>query len=146
MNLGDNIRYLRIQHNYSQDDLAEKFGYKSYTTIQKWESGVSTPPIKVLQELSLLFNVDMDDLANKDFSTPSPTTSTDTKLPKILEYYNQLNSLGKKEAEKRIYELTQLDTYIEIEKTEASKEKRIKRLLTYSNRVTAAHNDHVKEP
>ncbi len=66
MSLGDNIRYLRIKCGYSQDYLAEKLGYKSYTTIQKWESGVSEPPVKKLKELSLLLNADMNDMANSD--------------------------------------------------------------------------------
>ncbi len=72
MSLGDNIRYLRLQHNYSQEYLSETLGYKSYTTIQKWESGVSEPPVKKLKELATIFNVDMDDLANKDFTNASP--------------------------------------------------------------------------
>lgn len=71
MGLGDNIRYLRIQQGYSQDYIADKLGYKSYTTIQKWESGVSEPPIKKLKELSVLLNVNMNDLANKNLEEES---------------------------------------------------------------------------
>ena len=66
MGLGDNIRYLRIKHGFSQDYIAEKLGYKSYTTIQKWESGVSEPPVKKLKELSILLHADMNDMANKN--------------------------------------------------------------------------------
>ena len=43
MVLGKNIRYLRKQKDMSQDKLAELLGYKSFTTIQKWESGVAEP-------------------------------------------------------------------------------------------------------
>ena len=50
----------------SQDELAEKLGYKSYTTIQKWESGASEPPIGVAQKIALLFHVDLDDLLKVD--------------------------------------------------------------------------------
>ena len=64
--LGDNIRYLRNKRGYSQDFIAEKLGYKSYTTIQKWESGVSEPPVKKLKELSILLDSDMNDMTNKD--------------------------------------------------------------------------------
>ena len=71
MYLGKNIRYLRIKKGYSQDYLAEKLGYKSFTTIQKWESGASEPPIKKLKELSEIFNVDMDDLNNIDLQANS---------------------------------------------------------------------------
>ena len=41
MALAKNIRYLRKKMGYSQDDVAEKLGYKLYTTIQKWEMGTS---------------------------------------------------------------------------------------------------------
>lgn len=41
-------------------------GYKSFTTIQKWESGVSEPPLKALKKLSEIFNIDMNDLATKN--------------------------------------------------------------------------------
>lgn len=58
--LGENIRYLRRQHGWSQDYLAELLGYKSYTTIQKWESGVSEPPLKKAHEIASLFNIDID--------------------------------------------------------------------------------------
>lgn len=64
--LSDNIRYLRAKRGYSQDYIAEKLGYKSYTTIQKWESGVSEPPVKKLKELSVLLDADMNDMVNKD--------------------------------------------------------------------------------
>lgn len=71
MSLGENIRYLRIQKGLSQDYLADKLGYKSYTTIQKWESGVSEPPIKKLKEIAALLNVDMNELANGDLASSS---------------------------------------------------------------------------
>lgn len=69
--LGDNIRYLRSKRGFSQDYIAEQLGYKSYTTIQKWESGVSEPPVKKLKELSLLLNADMDDMTTKDLQAES---------------------------------------------------------------------------
>lgn len=68
MYLAENIRYLRTKKGLSQDYLAEKLGYKSFTTIQKWESGVSEPPVKKLKELSELFGIDMDDMNNKRLS------------------------------------------------------------------------------
>ena len=66
MALAQNIRYLRKKQGWGQDVLAEKLGYKSYTTIQKWESGVSEPPLKVVHELAAIFCVDINDLANGD--------------------------------------------------------------------------------
>lgn len=80
MTLSKNIRFLRKSHEWSQDFVAEKLGYKSYTTIQKWEMGTSEPPLKKLKELSELFQVDMDDLTNKNLEFPEHETSQ--KFPK----------------------------------------------------------------
>lgn len=80
MCLANNIRYLRKKKNYSQDYIAEKLGYKSYTTIQKWESGVSEPSIAKLRELADLFDVDMNDMTTKDiekFDRPGEPPDTD---------------------------------------------------------------------
>lgn len=74
--LSKNIRYLRKKNEWSQDYIAEKLGYKSYTTIQKWEMGTSEPPLKKTRELADLFNVDIDDLTNKDLELPEPPKST----------------------------------------------------------------------
>ena len=68
MCIGENIRFLRTKKGYSQDDIANMLGYKSFTTIQKWESGVSEPPLKALKKLSEIFNIDMNDLATKKLS------------------------------------------------------------------------------
>lgn len=65
MTLANNIRYLRKKQGWSQDYLAEQLGYKSYTTIQKWESGVSAPPLKKAHAIASLFQVDIDDLTKK---------------------------------------------------------------------------------
>lgn len=111
MKLGENIRYLRIKQGLSQDYIAEKLGYKSYTTIQKWESGVSEPPIKKLKELSVLLNADMNDMANKDLTLEETNITTRNKDPQILQYYNQLNDIGRHEATKRVEELTYIPQY-----------------------------------
>ena len=79
MYLGENIRYLRTKNGYSQDYIADKLGYKSFTTIQKWESGISEPPVKKLKELSVLFGVDMDELNSKNLALETNNTSLNTK-------------------------------------------------------------------
>lgn len=75
-NLPKNIRYLRKKRDWSQDYIAEKLGYKSYTTIQKWEMGTSEPPLKKTRELADLFHVDIDDLTNKDLEHPKSTKTS----------------------------------------------------------------------
>ena len=71
--LQKNIRYLRKKNEWSQDYIANQLGYKSYTTIQKWEMGTSEPPLKKTKELADLFHVDIDDLINEDLELPNKT-------------------------------------------------------------------------
>lgn len=80
MSLARNIRYLRRKQGWGQDTLAEKLGYKSYTTIQKWESGVSEPPLKMVHTLAALFNVDINDLTNCDLETGKAPFESDKRL------------------------------------------------------------------
>ena len=89
--LGKNIRFLRRRAEMSQEQLAEKLGYKSFTTIQKWESGASEPPIGIAQKIALLFRVDLDDLLKVDLET----------MPEKSSYYLDPQTA---EIAQRIYE------------------------------------------
>lgn len=85
MALAKNIRYLRKKQGWSQDILADKLGYKSYTTIQKWESGVSEPPLKIVHVLADLFNVDINDLTGADLEASSGLLSGSPSELDILD-------------------------------------------------------------
>lgn len=142
MGLGENIRYLRLKNHISQDELAEKLGYKSYTTIQKWESGVSEPPIKKLKDISLLFGVDMDTIMNDDIfrsvslSPPPYLSSEDVKrafayeidgsifiidgnehrramMDRLLAYARKFNELGLERLVSSAEVLDKIDEYKE---------------------------------
>ena len=76
-----NIRYLRKRANMSQESLAEKLGYKSYTTIQKWEMATSEPPVKIISEMASIFNVDVNDLVHSDLSVPVTQHSQPNRIP-----------------------------------------------------------------
>ena len=69
MLFGKNFRYLRRKNRYSQNYIADEFGYKSFTTIQKWEDGSAVPPYSVIKKLAEFFNVAVDDLMNVDLSS-----------------------------------------------------------------------------
>lgn len=83
--LADNIRFLRKKNGLTQEDIARELGYKSFTTIQKWETGVAEPPLKVLKRLADVFMVDMNDLANVDLTKPEPRKGKGIKIP-VLGY------------------------------------------------------------
>ena len=87
MCLANNIRYLRKKYNLSQDDIAERLGYKSYTTIQKWEMGISEPSIAKLRILADIFHVDINDMTTKNIEKNDlGLTQKDTRdIEKILD-------------------------------------------------------------
>ena len=64
MKFNEHLKQLRKDHNLSQNDLANQFGYKSFTTIQKWEDGTAMPPMKVLNTLADFFQLSVDELIN----------------------------------------------------------------------------------
>ena len=84
MVLSRNIRFLRKQRGWGQDDLATRLGYKSYTTIQKWESGVSDPPLKIVHALADLFQIDIHDLTNRDLEISGSRASSISGIPNII--------------------------------------------------------------
>ena len=66
---GQKIQTLRIQANLTQEQLAERL-FVSRELVSKWELGQRRPNIKILKELSKLFNVEINDLIDADmFST-----------------------------------------------------------------------------
>ena len=87
MCLANNIRYLRKKNNLSQEYIAERLGYKSYTTIQKWEMGISEPSIAKLRALADIFNVDINDMTTHNIEKDDlGLTKKDTKdIEKILD-------------------------------------------------------------
>lgn len=76
---GSNVRYLRRKFQLTQDQLAEKLGYKSFTTIQKWETEKAEPTLSTITQVAQIFGVLLEDLVNKDL-TCSESASTPTAV------------------------------------------------------------------
>ena len=57
----NNLKFLRIQAQMSQKDLASKIKV-SYKTISHWESGYAEPNMDILIQLKDIFNVNFEDL------------------------------------------------------------------------------------
>lgn len=66
MEFKENLRYLRRMRHMSQDELADMLGYKSFTTVQKWEDGTAYPRVSTLQKIADIFEVDVTNLLNAD--------------------------------------------------------------------------------
>ena len=68
MYFAKNLRLLRKQYKQSQQDLADLLGYRSFTTVQKWESGGNVPPLAILNSLADHYRITVDRLINQDLS------------------------------------------------------------------------------
>ena len=74
--ISERIRQLRLDNNLEQTDVAEFMGYKSFTTISKWENGKNLPTGGKLVKLAQLFGTTTDYILHginpKNTSTPTP--------------------------------------------------------------------------
>lgn len=107
MTFAINLRRLRKEHSMSQEELAERLGYKSFTTIQKWESGVSEPSMEKVKAIAEIFGVTIEQLVNGSAEErvtvlPKIIPSTHTKTPALaldeqclVDIYRELNQDGK---------------------------------------------------
>ena len=59
--VGKAIRTLRTQAGYTQSNIAELLGVTNQA-VSKWERGLSVPDISIVTNLSVLLNVDVDNL------------------------------------------------------------------------------------
>ena len=79
----DKIRFYRKLRGISQEALADKLGYKSFTTIQKWEDGTSSPPIGTVKKVAEILGVTIEELTSDDnhSSEPDLTGVTNISFP-----------------------------------------------------------------
>lgn len=116
MTVGERIKKERERFSISQTELAQKIGV-SKQTLYKYETNIITNiPSDTIERTANVLNCSPAYLMGWDDEEPS----------KIIQYYNQLNDIGKHEAEKRVEELTYLPQY--------------------TLGIKAAHNDYVNEP
>ena len=67
MNLSENLKKIRKDNNLSQEQLADKLGV-SRQSVSKWESGLAYPEMDKMLQLCKLFNLNIDELLNKDIN------------------------------------------------------------------------------
>ena len=65
MNFKDNLKKIRKDNNLSQEELADKLGV-SRQAVSKWESGAAYPEMDKVLQICKMFNLNIDDLLNKD--------------------------------------------------------------------------------
>jgi transcriptional regulator with XRE-family HTH domain len=63
--ISKNIKYLRKKLKLSQTELGEKIG-KTHSTIGAWENEQNSPPVDVVIDLCMIFNIDVDNILFKN--------------------------------------------------------------------------------
>ena len=76
----DKIRFYRKLRGISQEALADKLGYKSFTTIQKWEDGTSSPPIGTVKKVAEILGVTIEELTSDDNHSSEPDLAGITNI------------------------------------------------------------------
>lgn len=71
MYLADNIKFLRKEKGYQQDEVAKLLGV-SAGTLSKYESGFIEPNLSCLLKLAKLYAVSLDDLILKEMTPQKP--------------------------------------------------------------------------
>lgn len=107
---GQNLKYLREKHNLEQLELAEMLGRKSASSISEWEKGKYTPKIKVLNQLTKIFNVSIDDLMEKDLS--KKVTPIETIEAKKVPVVSQISAGIPIYSEQNILEYAYIPAYL----------------------------------
>lgn len=92
MGFSNNIRFLRKQRNLTQEELAEMVGYKSFTTIQKWETGDSEPNMRVLRQLADIFHLSISELVETDLESKATSRPLPSNI--ILPSAHKLPIMG----------------------------------------------------
>lgn len=121
---GDMIRKYRTEKGLTQKKLGELCGIAD-SNIRKYESGNQNPKIETLQKIADALDIPVnrllagkiitgDELKEKLSEYDLTHLVPDTEEERIvLENCKKLNETGKKEAAKRVEELTHLEKYTE---------------------------------
>lgn len=109
--IGNRIKYARNLRDATLDDIAKKVGVTK-STIQRYEAGkITNIKLPVVETIAIALNVNPAWVVGKSDEMELPSQ----KIPKIMQYYEQLNDMGKHEAAKRVEELTMVPKYVKEE-------------------------------
>ncbi len=106
--IGNRIKYARDLRNATLEDIAKKVGVAK-STIQRYETGrINTIKIPVVESIAIALNVNPSWVVGKSDIMDIPIKDT----PKIMQYYDKLNDIGKHVATERVKELAEVPRYI----------------------------------
>ena len=88
------IKTLRIQEGYTQHQLADLIGVTD-KAVSKWERGLSVPDVFIVTKLSVLLNVDVDNLLEGNISYLEKTWQGWLILKENSEIFSGSEAYGK---------------------------------------------------
>lgn len=94
--LGDMIKKRREQLGMSQDELAQKVGYKSRSSINKIELNKQELTQSQIVKIAIALNVPVGYLLGDKVETPKSTKELTVDEQSLIEKYRQLKEDGKK--------------------------------------------------
>lgn len=85
VNMGNFLAELRKEHNMTQAELGEKLGVTN-KTISRWETGNYMPPVEMLEELSKMYGLTINEiLSGKKLSTEEYKEMAETNIKETLK-------------------------------------------------------------
>ena len=86
MNLSENLKKIRKEKNLSQEELAEKLNV-SRQSVSKWESGQAYPEMDKMLQLCEMFNLNIDDLLNRNINEVNSKKKSKINLNKYIDSF-----------------------------------------------------------
>lgn len=96
MNFSENLRRIRKESGYTQQDIAERLSV-AQATVANYERGVRIPDVDTLVKLSKIFDVSIDYLIGVK-TAPEPPPSDNVRWKRAMEQYADMSP----EEQKRI--------------------------------------------
>lgn len=109
MSIGDNIKTAREKAGITQKQLSEKIG-RGFSTVQKYEMGIITPPLKTILSIASVLNVDPEWLISSRSpnllewdETPDWCKDIDGILGKNIQTFREMKGISLSEFSKKIH-------------------------------------------
>lgn len=113
--VGKMFREIREEKGLSLTAVSE-YLHIAPISLQRYECGERKIKMGTIKELCIFYKIQYDDFIKeaklrfgKDLYTDDSSKKED---PKIIQYYEKLNDIGKHEATKRVMELTEVPRYV----------------------------------
>ena len=98
MTIGERIRYRREEIHMTQQELAEKVGYKGKTAISKIEAGERELRQSMISPMASALNTTIEFIMGWDSTDPDPTAITLSPVEQeLVEICRDMNTEGQEE-------------------------------------------------